>query len=300
MGTAEGTRRRLAVGAGALTLAVAAVVAGVAASPGAMADKPGGGHNPPGNNGTFKVDGVPYDDGIDNEPHVTCEFRLVFFGFDKGQRGSIELTGHAPSGSGRVGGLSNVLLSDDDAGGGRNDRDAIFYFAAGDLDLSRLKAHPKQGYHIKVTVLTGEPGGRKHKVFWLKPCGGVTPSPTETVSPTQTSTPTPTDTPTETGSPTVGPTETGSPGPTETSTPSPSVGGVVTTTAAPAVSGVVLTNTPSPSGPQVLGRKQTRGAGGLAFGGFAALGLLVAGVALLAAGVLAMVAVRRRGAAGAG
>lgn len=311
MGMAEGTRRRLAVGAGALGLAVAAVVTGVATGPAVLADKPGG-HNPPGNNGTFKIDGVPYDDGIDNEPHVTCEFRLVFFGFDKDQRGTIEFRGQAPSGSGRVGGLTNVLLSDDDAGGGLNDRDEIYYFSQDDLDLSRLKAHPKQGYHLKVTVLTGEPGGKKHKVFWFKPCAGEAPSPSPTasptetgapsptVSPTETAAPSPTASPTETGSPTpTGPTATDSPVPTGTATPTPTVGGVVTTTPGPTVGGVATTR-PSPEAPQVLGVKQERGAGGLAFGGFATLGLLLLAVGLLATGVIALVAVRRHGAAGSG
>jgi hypothetical protein len=311
MGIAEGRRRRLTVGAAALGLAVSAVVAGVVTGPTALADKPGG-HNPPGNNGTFKIDGVPYDDGIDNEPHVTCEFRLVFFGFDKDQRGTIEFRGQAPSGSGRVGGLTNVLLSDDDAGGGLNDRDEIYNFGQDDLDLSRLTAHPKQGYHLKVTVLTGEPGGKKHKVFWLRPCA-VTPSPSPTVSPTETGTPSPTVSPTETGtpSPTVSPTETGTPSPTVsptgtetpsptgTATPTPTVGGVVTTSPGPTVGGVVTT-TPSPEAPQVLGAKQTRGAGELAFGGFATIGLLMLAVALLAAGVLAVVAARRHRATGTG
>jgi hypothetical protein len=310
MGRSASVRRRLTVGGVALGVAAGAVVAGIATGPSALADN-GGGHNPKGNNGTFKVDGVPYDDGIDNEPHVTCEFRLVFFGFDKDQRGSIEFTGQPPSGRGRVGGLNNVLLSDDDAGGGLNDRDAIFYFTADDLDLSRLKAHPKQGYHIKVTVLTGEPGGKKHKVFWLKPCGGgggVTPSPTQTTRPPTTGSPTATASPTETETttPPASPTATETSGPAGTSTPSPSVSGVVTTspgggpgsTPGATVGGVVLTTAPAAGGPEVLGTKQTRGAGGLALSGFAMLGLVFAGLALLAAGVIAVVAVRRHGAMG--
>ncbi len=37
--------------------------------------------NPPGNNGTIKVDGVPFDDLPDNEPHVSCTFQIDFYGF---------------------------------------------------------------------------------------------------------------------------------------------------------------------------------------------------------------------------
>lgn len=31
--------------------------------------------NPPGNNGTIKIDDVPFDDHPDNEPHVGCTFQ---------------------------------------------------------------------------------------------------------------------------------------------------------------------------------------------------------------------------------
>ncbi|HEV8374234.1 MAG TPA: hypothetical protein VGR68_13625, partial [Actinomycetota bacterium] len=40
--------------------------------------------NPPGNNGTIKVDGVPFDDAPDNEPHVGCTFQVDFYGYDEG------------------------------------------------------------------------------------------------------------------------------------------------------------------------------------------------------------------------
>src|SRR5439155_3845704 len=32
--------------------------------------------------------------------------------------------------------------------------------------------HPIQGFHVKLTVNTGEntPGGHKYKVFWIQPC----------------------------------------------------------------------------------------------------------------------------------
>ena len=130
----------------------------------------GGSGDPAGNNGTFKVDGPAYDSGMDNEPHVSCEFRLLFFGFDDGQTGDITISGHAPSGSGVVSARPDVLLSDDPAGGGPNDPDAVVSYSLSDLNLSGLTAHDKHGYHLKVTVATGEPGGVKHKVFWLEPC----------------------------------------------------------------------------------------------------------------------------------
>ena len=134
----------------------------------------GGGEDPAGNNGTFKVDGLPFDDGLGNEPHVSCGFRLMFYGFDEGQTGDISIMGHAPSGSGLVSEKAGVLLSDDAAGGGPNDRDAIVTYTLDELDLSGLTAHPQQGYHVKVTLETDTPGGVKHKVFWIEPCAPET------------------------------------------------------------------------------------------------------------------------------
>ncbi len=34
--------------------------------------------NPPGNNGTVKIDDVPFDDHPNNEPHVGCTFQVDF------------------------------------------------------------------------------------------------------------------------------------------------------------------------------------------------------------------------------
>jgi hypothetical protein len=37
------------------------------------------------NNGTVKVDGTPFDDLPNNEPHVGCVFQIDFYGYDAGQ-----------------------------------------------------------------------------------------------------------------------------------------------------------------------------------------------------------------------
>ena len=42
------------------------------------------GPNPPGNNGTIKIDDVPFDDHPNNEPHVGCVFQVDFYGYDEG------------------------------------------------------------------------------------------------------------------------------------------------------------------------------------------------------------------------
>ena len=45
----------------------------------------GGALAAPGNNGTVKVDGTPFDDLPNNEPHVGCVFQIDFYGYDEGQ-----------------------------------------------------------------------------------------------------------------------------------------------------------------------------------------------------------------------
>ena len=146
--------------------------------------------DPPGANGTVKIDGVPLDDGIASEPHVTCEFEVAFFGFDAGETADIVFTVHPPTGQGtELLRVSDAVISDDAAGGGAPDPDATFDFSAADLGLDAYTPHPNQGFHVKLTIESDDtPGAGKHKVFWLQPCVTPTPSPT---SPTPT-TPAPT------------------------------------------------------------------------------------------------------------
>src|ERR687897_729677 len=42
------------------------------------------GPNPPGNNGTVKIDDIPVDDHPDNQPHVGCQFQVDFYDYDEG------------------------------------------------------------------------------------------------------------------------------------------------------------------------------------------------------------------------
>jgi hypothetical protein len=236
--------------------------------------------DPPGNNGTFKVDGLPYDDGKGNEPHVSCGFRLKFYGFDAGQTGDITITGQAPSGSGLVSSKTGVLISDDAAGGG-NDLDALVPYTADDLDLAGLTAHPKQGYHLKVTLSTDTPGGVKHKVFWYEPCATAPETP---------------GTPGGTGG--TG-TEVGGTGGTVTP---PVVGGTVTppsnevTQPRTDVLGERLDREATPAAPatQVLGARLTRTAGLPFTGSFTTALLAVAGGLLAAGGAVLTLARRRR------
>lgn len=134
--------------------------------------------DPPGANGTVKIDGPEFGLGINNEPHVTCDFQVKFFNFDAGEHANIVFTVHPPTGSGvELLRRNNVLISNDAASGGKPDPDEVYTFSANDLGLARYEPHPQQGYHVKLTVeRIGAPGAGKHKVFWIQPCTASTPS----------------------------------------------------------------------------------------------------------------------------
>jgi hypothetical protein len=133
--------------------------------------------DPRGNNGTIKIDGAAWDARVDNEPHTSCAFRVTFFGFDEGQTADITVSGLAPTGGGVLLHETAVPTSGDRAGGAAHDYDgATRVFTADDLRLDAVTPHPKQGYHLKVTVDSLEtPGGAKQKVLWLEPCGAQAP-----------------------------------------------------------------------------------------------------------------------------
>ena len=96
------------------------------AAPAAFAD-------PPGNNGTVKVDGVVFDTAPNNEPHVGCNFQIDFYGFDAGGlQATVNFTGQAPTGKDISLLTDTVTLQNDPAGGG-TDLDA-----EADYDLSSV------------------------------------------------------------------------------------------------------------------------------------------------------------------
>jgi hypothetical protein len=143
---------------------------------------------PKGNNGTIKIDGVTLQGGPANEPHVDCEFALEFSGYDQGAlAASVTFALQAPT---RRPSGSQVLLTDtipigEDAAGGATDLDASKVYG---LDFAGVTAHPKQGYHVKVTIhAQGSQGAdTKHKVFWVQPCAGSTTTTTVTTATTAT------------------------------------------------------------------------------------------------------------------
>lgn len=119
----------------------------------------------PGNNGTIKVDGEPYDTSKGMEPHVGCEFRVLYWGFDEGDdlQSTLTFTAHAPT-SGDFSFTDTITLGDGepDVAGPYNLVDELI--AAG------IAPHPKQGWHIKLTTNTEYSQGAdvKHKVFWIQ------------------------------------------------------------------------------------------------------------------------------------
>lgn len=164
----------------------------------------GSGHNPPGNNGTVKIHSVADDSGHHNVAHVGCSFVVDFWGFDQDQTLTVSFTGQAPTGNGTPLTLDapdgTSITSPDPAGGG-NDPDGELAFTATTADLSVLGAPAHEGYHVRLTVDTGQGGGHKYKVFWITPCTesitstGTTIAPTTSVAPTESPTLS-TDTPT--------------------------------------------------------------------------------------------------------
>lgn len=151
--------------------------------------------DPRGNNGTIKIDGAPFDSSHGEESHVSCGFRLNFWGFDNGQLADVTFQGWSPTRTGTLLSLNHVLISNTPAGGG-NDFENLHVPSTGaitadTLGLSGVAPH-KQGYHVRVDVKAFNadgstvPGGSKTKVFWLEPCA---PTPVIPVTPTTPATP---------------------------------------------------------------------------------------------------------------
>jgi hypothetical protein len=193
--------------------------------------------NPPGNNGTVKIDGVPFDDAPDNEPHVGCTFQVDFYGYDEGDLfADVTFESHPPTGPVVTLLTDTVFIGEDDNSGGGSEAglDASETYT---LDFDGIEPHPNQGFHVKLTVnADGSQGADvKHKVFWVTGCAPVptttTVAPTTTIAPTTTAGPTTTMAPSTTAAPTttVAPTTTY---PTTSSTvgPTSSTGGSTTST----------------------------------------------------------------------
>jgi hypothetical protein len=128
--------------------------------------------NPPGNNGTVKVDGEDIDGQPNrNEPHVGCDFSIEWYGFDADAVSTVTFETQPPTGNRLLLTDTVQLDGDDNTGGGSPaglDGVAYYYLDFNNQDYM----HPQQGYHVYLTVnTTGSQGADvKHKVFWVTDC----------------------------------------------------------------------------------------------------------------------------------
>jgi hypothetical protein len=148
--------------------------------------------DPPGNNGTVKIDGAAFDDHPDNEPHVGCEFQVDLYGFDSSEETGEDLEATVtfeavPPTEGEEPLVEDTVAIGEDAAGGGTDLDASETYDLTDA-LAGIEPHAQQGWHVKLTVhADGSQGAdTKHKVFWVEGCGPTT---TSSSSTTSTSTP---------------------------------------------------------------------------------------------------------------
>lgn len=126
---------------------------------------------PPGNNGTVKIDREVFDSHPNNEPHVGCVFEVDFYGYDEGDLdATVTFRVHPPTGNGAVLLMDTIDIGEDPAGGGTDlDAHREYNLSAA---LAAYTPHPKQGFHVKLTVnAEGSIGADvKHKVFWVQGC----------------------------------------------------------------------------------------------------------------------------------
>jgi hypothetical protein len=182
--------------------------------------------NPPGNNGTVKIDDVAFDDAPDNEPHVGCTFQVDFYGYDQGDLfADVSFEAHPPTGPVQVLLTDTVFIGEDDNAGGGSQA-GLDASATYTLDFDGIEPHPNQGFHVKLTIhADGSQGAdTKHKVFWVTGCPPGTTTTTSTTTSTTSSTTT-----TQPGSSTSGSTTSTSESTTTTTKPGSSTSGTTST-----------------------------------------------------------------------
>ena len=128
------------------------------------------GDAPAGNNGHIKIDDVAVDDGSENVAHPGCTFVVDFFGYDVGTRNAtLTFEGQDPTGGGQL--LVDTWTFDVATRDSGNELNASRVVDLSDA-LVGIAPHPKQGWHVKLTVnVDGAQGAdAKHKVFWVSEC----------------------------------------------------------------------------------------------------------------------------------
>jgi hypothetical protein len=139
------------------------------------------GKNPPGNNGTIKVNDKDFPGGQRNEPHVGCVFQINFYGYDEGDlNATYAFDLQAPT-KGDIIRSGSTFIGEDPAGGGTDHDAKVVVDLTQPIADSGVAAQPQQGWHVKLTIhAEGSQGADvKHKVFWVECAlpGGSTPPP---------------------------------------------------------------------------------------------------------------------------
>lgn len=131
--------------------------------------------DPAGNNGTVKIAALDDLDSIpNNTPHPGCSFQVEWYGFDEGEDvvSTVTFAAQAPTADVVIGGTSpsEVFVGGDPASGAGTET-GLDGRQVYDLTFDG-EPHPKQGYHVKLTVSTPRSLGNdtKTKVFWVAPC----------------------------------------------------------------------------------------------------------------------------------
>ncbi|HET6966433.1 MAG TPA: hypothetical protein VFH58_16795 [Acidimicrobiales bacterium] len=300
--------------AGTLTLALPAATAWAAGNGGGTSAAKGA-NQPPGNNGTVKIDEYSMDPGQDNDPHVSCDFSVSFYGYDGGpQTASLTVTPVAPTSGGHSYSTSTSWNVGTRTSGSQFDRNVTISASELAPALAGVSPQAQQGYHLRLEVeVTGSQGSDdKYKVFWLQPCGPVNSPGSDTTTSTTSSTTVARDVTPPTTLPTRGTSGGGNDSPPTTT--------AVTVPAAVAASqqaasqqaatstaqsaGVTRTGGSTPLGSDIpaatssravaLGQGNRAG-GSLAFTGSNVAGMSAAGLGLIGAGTLLTLRSRRKG-----
>lgn len=134
--------------------------------------------DPGGNNGTVKIDRLGDIDRIPNNvPHPGCTFQVEWYGYDGGDdvRSTVTFAAVAPTADVdlTVAGPAVVPVGGDAASGAGtpSGADAVQAYSLAFAG----PAQARQGYHVRLTVATPRSHGNdtKTKVFWVEPCTAV-------------------------------------------------------------------------------------------------------------------------------
>jgi hypothetical protein len=136
--------------------------------------------NAPGNDGTVKIDKLPFDMHPNNEPHVGCVFQVDLYNFGNGGlTGVASFSLQSPTlsaGPSQLLEVDSTTLADISNPGADTDgyQGDITVDLSSALAASGATAHPIQGFHVKLTVEVkdnvGNDSFNKYKVFWVQGC----------------------------------------------------------------------------------------------------------------------------------